>query len=75
MVEVFSYFEEVLGQDLERPSALNLAALGISPRNLVVLEAPFTEEEVWAVIKDVPQDKSPGPDGMTAAFYKAQPGW
>ena len=32
---------------------------------------PFTEEEIWAAIKDWPSDRAPGLDGFTGAFYKS----
>lgn len=34
------------------------------------LEAPISETEVWNVIKNLPPDKAPGPDGFTGRFYK-----
>jgi hypothetical protein len=34
------------------------------------LEAIFTEEEVWQVIKDMPADRAPGPDDFIGAFYQ-----
>jgi hypothetical protein len=27
-------------------------------------------EEVWSVVKDLPLDKAPEPDGFTGRFYK-----
>jgi hypothetical protein len=33
------------------------------------LEAIFTEDEVWTVIKDLPKDRAPGPDGFIGVFY------
>jgi hypothetical protein len=38
--------------------------------DLDVLAAPFSAEEVWAVIKDIPNDRAPGPDSFTGRFYK-----
>jgi hypothetical protein len=38
--------------------------------NLSELNAPFTEEEVWASIKNIPNEKSLGPDGYTCLFYQ-----
>lgn len=31
---------------------------------------PFTEDEIWAAIKDSPAEKAPGPAGFTGMFYK-----
>ena len=33
------------------------------------LEAPFLPEEVEKIIKSMPLDKAPGPDGFTGRFY------
>lgn len=41
------------------------------PRDLSVLELPFTADEVKATIDDMPSDKAPGPDGFTGAFFKS----
>jgi hypothetical protein len=30
----------------------------------------FTEEEVWKVIKEMPQDRAPGPDCFIGIFYQ-----
>ena len=35
------------------------------------LELPFTEEEVNEVVKELPLDKSPGPDGFNNEFFKS----
>jgi hypothetical protein len=34
------------------------------------LEAPFTRDEIDAIVKNMPTDKSPGPDGFNGAFLK-----
>lgn len=34
------------------------------------LDEPFTEEEVWAALKQMPAEKAPGPDGFNGTFYK-----
>lgn len=31
----------------------------------------FSKEEVWATIKDFPQDKALSPDGFTRRFYRS----
>jgi hypothetical protein len=35
-----------------------------------MLDAPFSEEEVWNTIKLLSSDKAPGSDGFTGRFYK-----
>lgn len=35
------------------------------------LTVPFTTQEIDGVIKDMPADKAPGPDGFTGVFLKA----
>ena len=35
------------------------------------LELPFSEEEINDVVKDLPLDKSPGPDGFKNELYKS----
>ena len=34
------------------------------------MEAPFTKQQIDSVIKNLPMDKSPGPDGFTNNFVK-----
>lgn len=46
-------------------------ALQLPPVDLAMINGPITEEEVLAALKQLPGDKTPGPDGFTGAFYKA----
>ena len=43
----------------------------ISGDNVVWLERPFEEVEIFEVIKEFNGDKSPGPDGFLMAFFQA----
>nr|AAU93576.1 hypothetical protein [Oryza sativa Japonica Group] len=59
-----------MGTCVERELALDLHSLGLCLVQLGELDCPFSEEEVWAVVKSLPSDKAPGPDGFTGQFYK-----
>jgi hypothetical protein len=50
---------------------LDLDYLGMQTHDLSELELPFSEEEVWEVIRSQELDKSLGPDGFTGTFYTA----
>jgi hypothetical protein len=70
-VEVFTdAYSHLLGTIRNREHGINLEALNIQAVNLEDLEAIFTEEEVWQVIKDMPADRAQGPDGFIGAFYQ-----
>ncbi|WVZ96579.1 hypothetical protein U9M48_042196 [Paspalum notatum var. saurae] len=67
---LFAHFQSVFGSKAHWPHGLNLSELGYSASDLSSLHAPFTEEEVWEAIKDMPGDRAPGPDGFIGVFYK-----
>ncbi|XP_071705245.1 uncharacterized protein [Rutidosis leptorrhynchoides] len=48
----------------------NFNASKISQDDVVALEDPFKEEEVWDAIKDCGVSKAPGRDGFTFKFYR-----
>ena len=43
----------------------------VDPQIFIDLEKPFTQEEVEEVVKNLPNDKSPGPDGFNNEFIKS----
>jgi hypothetical protein len=67
----FDFYENILGKAEERSYTLDLDELAIHNHDLSALDAPFIEEEVWAVVKDLPPHKAPGPDRFTGQFYKS----
>jgi hypothetical protein len=67
---ITDYFSNHLGSVTQRSSTFNWSALGYVPRDLSMLEAPFTQEEIKDTITSMPSDKAPGPDGFTSAFFK-----
>jgi hypothetical protein len=67
----FLYFSIILGTARDREGQLDFEAFGIHQRDLSSLGRPFTEEEIWVVVKELPLDKAPGPDGFTSSFYRS----
>jgi hypothetical protein len=45
-----------------------------SRHGLEVLTAPFTHEDIDSIVKQIPNDKSSGPDGFNTKFMKTV-GW
>jgi hypothetical protein len=39
--------------------------MGLPTLDLSNLEAQFTDNEIWAAVKAMPVNKSPGPDGFS----------
>ena len=67
---VLDFYEGILGSAVEREYTINLDEISIQQHDLSSLDVQFSEEEVWATIKDLPLDKAPGPDGFTGRFYR-----
>jgi hypothetical protein len=63
---LYEYLNGIMGTNFECSRRFNLQALGIPVEELHDLERLFSEDEVWAVIQQMPSDKVPGPDGFTA---------
>jgi mannosylglycoprotein endo-beta-mannosidase len=63
-------FDQMLGSIETREHSLDLIALDMKSANLEDLEALFSEEEVWAVVKEMPPDRALGPDGFIGTFYQ-----
>ena len=68
---LLEHFEGILGQARHRTASLDLSAFHRAGIDLSCLEAPFSEEEVWATINAMPADRAPGPDGFTGRFYQS----
>lgn len=51
---------------------VGLAFSSIDGLDLNELDRPFTEEEVWEIVKDMAGDKAPGPDGFSLASKVAR---
>lgn len=67
---LFDYYNEILGSNFQHSRCINLQAIGLPVQPLENLEVVFSEEEVWGVVKELPNEKASGPDGFTGLFYK-----
>jgi hypothetical protein len=66
----YDSFRALFGTIQNKESSIDLHMLGMPAHDLDDLEAIFSEEEIWGVIKEMPPDRAPGPDGFIGAFYK-----
>jgi hypothetical protein len=66
----FGFFNGRLGEPTIHSYAINLEDLDLPQLDLSELGNWFTEEEVWGVIRSLPPDNAPGPDGFTARFLQ-----
>ncbi|WVZ79919.1 LOW QUALITY PROTEIN: hypothetical protein U9M48_027442 [Paspalum notatum var. saurae] len=67
----YHFFQNMFGLPGARSHALRFQNLGLNTTDLEGLDHCFTEEEVWAVVRDLPNEKAPGPDGFTGLFFKS----
>ena len=42
----------------------------LNQKEIEIMNNPLTSPEIEAVIKNLPKNKSPGPDGFTGEFYQ-----
>jgi hypothetical protein len=67
---LWSAFKNRLGFSTQVTMLFNLDTL-VTPRdNLEPLGAPIYKEEIDSVVKRLPSDKAPGPDGFNGLFIK-----
>jgi hypothetical protein len=59
-----------MGQTTQPQMHYNLDDLFNTHEDLEFLSAPFTREEIDNVVRLMPIDKAPGPDGFNGMFLK-----
>ena len=69
------YYEQLYGNKMYNVEEMdrfleefNLPRL--NPEEIEIMNNPITSIEIKAVIKNLPKNKSPGPDGFTGEFYQ-----
>jgi hypothetical protein len=67
---IHTHFSQIMGTPNIRNKAINWNELGYVRHSFDALDAPFTQEEIESVIKEMPSEKAPGPDGFIGLFYK-----
>jgi hypothetical protein len=66
----YDYYKGLLGTIQNREYTMDLQLLGLQDHDLSEMVEIFSEEEIWGVIKELPPDRAPSPDGFVGAFYK-----
>ena len=67
---LWNSFKSRMGQAQGISMGFDLSSLIAPVLGLEELDAPFSDDEISAVLKDLPTDWAPGPDGFNGMFVK-----
>jgi hypothetical protein len=67
---IHDHLENVMADPPPHIRNFNWHVLLLETSDLSSLGRPFSEEEIWQAICQMPQDKAPGPDGFTRHFFR-----
>jgi hypothetical protein len=65
-----TYYRSILGNQAVYYPLIDLPDLYPVQCDLSSLTKPFSEQEILTALKQIPRDKSPGPDGFGSGFYQ-----
>ena len=68
---LFDTYKDRLGSYNPQPMKFNLSQMLRQEVDFYSLITPFTHAEIDAVVKEIPPDRAPGPDGFNGALIKA----
>jgi retron-type reverse transcriptase len=63
------YYRAILGSEATIQPLIEFREVYTTQLNLSHLSHPFTEQEVYKALRQIPRDKCPGPDGFGSAVY------
>lgn len=69
--ELFETYKSRLGQSNQSDMKFNLSNIIKRAEGLDELTVPFTPEEIDQVVKEMPSDRAPRPDGFNGCFLKS----
>ena len=71
---ITQFFRQLYSENMvHHPILDEVVFSSISEEDATWLDRPFDEDEVFGVVNEFKEDKAPGPDGFTMAFF--QPCW
>jgi hypothetical protein len=71
--DIVFYYNDILGKPFLRQHRVHLGQLQLPRLDLSDQVEPFSVEEITTIIKEIPSDRAPGPDGLMVASIR-QPG-
>jgi hypothetical protein len=67
---VQEHFESAMATPLPRSGDFSWPDLDLPAPDLSSLDRPFSDDEIWHAICQLPHDKAPSPDGFTKFFLQ-----
>ena len=72
---ITDYYEQLYGNKIENLEEMDrflekFSLPRLNQEEIEIMNSPITSTEIEAVIKNLPKNKSPGPDGFKGEFYQ-----